>query len=79
MNHRDYVSYTDSYTFESSLAVDAIAPSQVSSSGSSHVVLTVPGVVQLPDLSCKFGSHSVPAVAGIDNDVSCVAPPVLDL
>lgn len=74
MNHRDYVSYTDSYTFESSLAVDAIAPSQVSSSGSSHVVLTVPGVVQLPDLSCKFGSHSVPAVAGIDNDVSCVAP-----
>ena len=73
MNHRDYVTFSNSFTFQSSLVVDAIAPSQVSSAGSSHVSITVPSVVQTPELACKFGSHKVPGLAGT-NVVSCVAP-----
>ena len=73
MNHRDYVTFSNSFTFLSSLVVDAIAPFQVSSAGSSHVSITVQSVVQTPELACKFGSHKVPGLAGT-NAVTCVAP-----
>ena len=74
MNQRDFTTFTKSFTFGPSLTVDAISPSQVSTAGSSHVSITVPGVVSTPELTCRFGSRSVPAVRSGENIVSCVAP-----
>lgn len=75
MNHRDYTTFAAPLAFGSSFRADSIVPSQVSAAGSSHVLITVPGVVPgvFPELACKFGSHSVPGTAGV-NVVSCIAP-----